>query len=166
MLLKSGKRSHSNKWSQLPIREDVVKKVQHLADLENQPKMKRGELLFEWEPGLEVFNEYESVGLREEENQGANNDDEITRILRYNWTLVSDEDTSWDEDDDNPRNSEDAEESGPNDDSDDGNNPPVENVLHKSSDESTLSSDSNKLSHNKSRSKVDVLNDGEIEQDG
>ena len=46
MSLETGKRIHSNKWSQLPIREDVVKKVQHLADLENQPKMKRGELLF------------------------------------------------------------------------------------------------------------------------
>ena len=166
MSLKTGKRIHSNKWSQLPIREDVVKKVQHLADLENQPKMKRGELLFEWEPGLEVFDDYKSVSLRGEENQGANNDDEINRILRYNWALVSDDDTSWDEDDDNPRNSEDAEESGPNDDSDDGNNPPVENVSHESSNESTLSSDSNKLSHNKSRSKVDVLDDGKIEQDG
>ena len=145
MSLETGKRIHSNKWSQLPIREDIVKKVQHLADLENQPKMKRGELLFEWEPGLEVFNDYESIGLRGEENQGANNDDEINRILRYNWALVSDDDTSWDEDDDNPRNSEDAEESGPNDESDEGNNPSVKNVLHESSNESTLSSNSDNL---------------------
>ena len=152
MSLETGKRIHSNKWSQLPIREDVVKKVQHLANLENQPKMKRGELLFEWEPGLEVFDDYKSVGLRGEENQGANNDDEINRILRYNWALVSDDDTSWDEDDNNPRNSEDAEESGPNDDSDDGNNPPVENVSHKSSDKSTSLSDSDDLLHDDSRS--------------
>ena len=47
MSLETGKRIHSNKWSQLPIREDVVEKVQHLANFENQPKMKRGELLFE-----------------------------------------------------------------------------------------------------------------------
>ena len=60
---KTGKHIHSNKWSQLPIREGVAEKVQHLADCENQPKMKTGELLFEWEPGLEVFDHYKIVSL-------------------------------------------------------------------------------------------------------
>ena len=38
-------------------------------------------------------------------------------------------------------------------------------MSHKSSDESTSSSNSDNLSHNKSSSKVNVLDDGKIEQD-
>ena len=122
-------------------REDTIDRVHHLANQENQPKMKRGQPFFEWEPGLEILDDPEGICQQEEVNKGAsNNDKEINRILRYNWALVSDDDTSWNGNNDDQTHDEDGEESRLlEDDSDKCDNCTIENIQEDSSVESTSS---------------------------
>ena len=50
---------------------------------------------------------------QEEVNKGVlNNDEEINRTLRHNWALVSDDDASWNVNNDNQSHDEDNEVGG------------------------------------------------------
>ena len=57
MSLYSGKRIHGYKWEKLPIDENVIARVEQLAEAEKQPIMNRGMPCFEWTPGVEIEDE-------------------------------------------------------------------------------------------------------------
>ena len=48
MSLYSGKRIHSYEWKELPIDEEVIARVEELAEEEEAPEMKRGHPIFTW----------------------------------------------------------------------------------------------------------------------
>ena len=48
MSLYSGKRIHSYEWKELPIDEEVITRVEELAEKEEAPEMKRGYPIFTW----------------------------------------------------------------------------------------------------------------------
>ena len=52
MSVESGKRIHSNQWTELPIPPHVIKLVESLAIKQEQPKLHNGCPFFEWLPGL------------------------------------------------------------------------------------------------------------------
>ena len=103
MSLYSGKRIHSYEWKELPIDEDVISRVEELAEEEEAPEMKRGYPIFTWkqrmidapdlnindavEDALEVPLHIENIGAQGAEpivedneeqnddlNQGANDE--------------------------------------------------------------------------------------------
>ena len=57
MSLYSGKRIHGYKWDRLPIDENIIARVEQLAEAEKQPIMNRGMPCFEWTPGVEIEDE-------------------------------------------------------------------------------------------------------------
>ena len=67
MSLYSGKRIHSYEWKELPIDEEVIARVEELAEEEEAPEMKRGYPIFTWkqrfieEPDLNVNDAIEDV---------------------------------------------------------------------------------------------------------
>ena len=54
MSLLSGERLHAYSWEEIPISEEVIDRVHHLAKLEKQPSLVNGELIFEWDIGVPV----------------------------------------------------------------------------------------------------------------
>ena len=48
MSLLTGKRIHAYKWNALPINNEVINQVHHLASSENQPELINGSVSFEW----------------------------------------------------------------------------------------------------------------------
>ena len=48
MSLYTGKKVHTFGWKELPIHDDVTKRVEEPAEQENQPKMVDRTPLFEW----------------------------------------------------------------------------------------------------------------------
>ena len=54
MSLNSGKRINSYNWNQLPIPDDVIQRVEQLANDENQPYLDDKTPMFEWAPGIPV----------------------------------------------------------------------------------------------------------------
>ena len=81
MSLLSGKRIHSNNWTELPISEEVIARVYELATHENQPELVDGMPLFEWELGKpieddEIFDlSQQSVQQHDEEKSEIENND-------------------------------------------------------------------------------------------
>ena len=67
MSLYSGKRIHSYEWKELPIDEEVIARVEELAEEEEAPEMKRGYPIFTWkqrfidEPNLNVNDAIEDT---------------------------------------------------------------------------------------------------------
>ena len=80
MSLYSGKRLHSNKWTELPPDEGIIQKVMDWADAENQPLLSDGSLSFELIPGIALnFEE-----MQEEESRIAEDDaNEINGNANY-----------------------------------------------------------------------------------
>ena len=54
MSLYSGKRIHGYKWKTLPIDENVIARVEQMAEKEEQPIMNKGMPCFEWAPGMQI----------------------------------------------------------------------------------------------------------------
>ena len=54
MSLNTGKKIHSNQWTELAINEEVIKRVEELAEAEGINEMINGELTFEWAPGVPI----------------------------------------------------------------------------------------------------------------
>ena len=94
MSLETGKQLHSNKWNQLPNRQDITNRVHELAEQEKQPSVQHNLPIFEWGPGFEVKDTLDSEDQDQHEQNDANNEQEINRILQYNWALISDDDSS------------------------------------------------------------------------
>ena len=64
MSLYTGKQLHSYIWEELPISEEVIERVELMAQEEEQPLHDNSHPLFEWFPGLEIE---ESDEIQEEE---------------------------------------------------------------------------------------------------
>ena len=99
MSLYSGKRIHSYEWKELPIDEDVIDRVEELAETEEAPEMKRGYLIFTWKQrvlhDLELIDEdriiddtselEEQINEAEDENvMDNNNNDEGEQVIVIN----------------------------------------------------------------------------------
>ena len=54
MSLHSGKQIHSKKWTELPIDQEVIDRVEELGADEGQPEMQLGQPIFEWIPGTNI----------------------------------------------------------------------------------------------------------------
>ena len=52
MSIYTGKKLHSYVWTELPIDNDVIKRVKELATQEKQPFLLDNHPIFEWEPGF------------------------------------------------------------------------------------------------------------------
>jgi hypothetical protein len=63
MSLYTRKRLHSYEWDELPIDDEVIKRVEELGDEDNAPNMGDGYPMFEWTPGTPIIDE-----VTEEEN--------------------------------------------------------------------------------------------------
>ena len=53
MSLLTGQKLHAMQWKDLPISDDAIARVHHLANMQKQPTMIDGPL-FEWQPGAPV----------------------------------------------------------------------------------------------------------------
>ena len=65
MSLQSGKKIKCHKWEELPITEEVITRVERLAQDEGQLKLIDRCPLFEWEDGLEVEDDIEMTSENE-----------------------------------------------------------------------------------------------------
>ena len=71
MSLETGEKLHCHRWSEEPIDDYIINRVEELAEAEDQPVMPDGYPIFEWAPGIpmdgddEVETEHE---LSDEEN--------------------------------------------------------------------------------------------------
>ena len=57
MSLRTGKQIHAKQWTELPVTDEVVQRVEELADAAQIPEMVNGELLFEWAPGNPIVQD-------------------------------------------------------------------------------------------------------------
>ena len=57
MSLDTGEKINRRKFTELPITEVVIKRVEAIAEREGQPKIKNGCPLFEWEVGITIDND-------------------------------------------------------------------------------------------------------------
>ena len=117
MSLKTGHKLHGYKWVELPISDEVIRRVEQLAAEQGQPLMENGPI-FEWTPGEIIADpdddidmmaiEMEGVHYRDEEddhndimNEDDDDDDERGRGIIISPTVVTDEDdVDHSEDDD------------------------------------------------------------------
>ena len=94
MSLYTGRKIHAFGWKELPIHEDVINRVEQLAEEENQPTMNDRVPLFEWEPGREILDDENE----EEENNEQNNNEEQNQDEEQNddegENVVTDDDES------------------------------------------------------------------------
>jgi hypothetical protein len=76
MSLYTGKRLHSYHWEELPISDEVIKRVNELGEEEDQPILTDGVPLFEWTPGqiIDEDDEEEYTNDINEEHRDDDND--------------------------------------------------------------------------------------------
>ena len=111
---------------------------------------------------MEVLDVLEDKYPQEEVNEvDLNNDEEINRTLRHNWALVSNDDASWDANNDSQSHDEDDKVSGfVEGDDNEYNNSPTKSVQEDNSVKSILTDNDEILlehSENESRSKTKDL---------
>ena len=98
MSLYTGNKIHAFRWKELPVHDDVINRVEELAEIEKQPKMSNRVPLFEWSPGVEIVNE-------DQENiENNNNNIEIEEVNEENeqeiveQNIITDEEDAQDQD--------------------------------------------------------------------
>ena len=70
MSLYTGKKIHGYIWNEIPIDDDVISRVEELADKENQPLLIDDHPLFEWAPGRPIASDtFEESELDNETEQ-------------------------------------------------------------------------------------------------
>jgi KUP system potassium uptake protein len=74
MSLSTGKRLHCYQWTELPVPDYVIDRVEDMAAQEDQPIMTNGYPIFEWSPGVPILNEDETEGEEHEEAELENED--------------------------------------------------------------------------------------------
>ena len=89
MSLLSGKRIHSHNWTELPIDDDVIARVEELASKENQPELPNKSPIFEWAPGIEV----EPID-EEDESQLYEDTEDFSSILHVQQNALSENDNT------------------------------------------------------------------------
>ena len=73
MSLNTGRRLHSYHWTQLPIPDDVIERVETMAEKENQPLLVDNVTMFEWQPGTPMI--FSDIPSREEDTQDSTIDE-------------------------------------------------------------------------------------------
>ena len=71
MSLYTGKKLHAYVWTELPIDEDVIERVEYLANKENQPYHMDDHPIFEWSPGVAIDEDEEDERDGNDEDTGA-----------------------------------------------------------------------------------------------
>ena len=68
MSLQTGKRLNVNQWTELPITQEVIDRVNLIGNQDNQPDTPDGQI-FEWEPGhpVDTDDDFENI-LHEDED--------------------------------------------------------------------------------------------------
>ena len=72
MSLSTGRRLHCSQWTELPIPDYVIDRVEELARQEKQPVMTNGHPIFEWSPGVPILDEDELEGEDFEDDELEN----------------------------------------------------------------------------------------------
>ena len=77
--LLTGRVLHCQQWTELPTTDQVITKVESMAEDQGQPIMNDKVPLFEWEPGIPILddvNDYAEDAYEESDDEGDNNYDE------------------------------------------------------------------------------------------
>jgi hypothetical protein len=69
MSLSTGRRIHCYQWTELPIPDYIIDRVEALAEGERQPIMTNGHPIFEWSPGVPILDE-DGAGGEGEDHDG------------------------------------------------------------------------------------------------
>jgi hypothetical protein len=72
MSLSTGRRLHCYQWTELPVPDYVIDRVEEMATKEKQPVMTNGHPIFEWRPGVPVLDEGEVKGEDHEDDAAEN----------------------------------------------------------------------------------------------
>ena len=100
MSLKTGHKLHGYKWVELPISDEVIRRVEQLAAEQGQPLMENGPI-FEWTPGEIIADPEDDIDMMAIEIEGVNIGDEEDD---HNDEMYGEEeDDDDDEDDDDER---------------------------------------------------------------
>ena len=88
MSLYTGLKIHGYKWTELPIDDDVIDRVEEMADKQKAPKMINRSPLFEWRPGVPIEDEIFEI----EELHDNNNDADSVKSEERDKSFQDDED--------------------------------------------------------------------------
>ena len=100
MSLFTGKRLHANKWTEVPMNDEIISKVESMAKSERQPELNNGLFIFELTPGHELS--FEEMELEEElmaeddENLRHNNVEYEVDMNENQVNVISDDETTSD----------------------------------------------------------------------
>jgi hypothetical protein len=72
MFLSTGRRLHCYQWTELPVPDYVIDRVEEMATREKQPVMPNGHPIFEWTPGAPILDEDEVAGEDHEDDDPEN----------------------------------------------------------------------------------------------
>ena len=101
MSLFTGKHLHANKWTEVPMNDEIISKVESMAKSERQPELNNGIFIFELTPGHELS--FEEMELEEElmaeddENLRHNNVEYEVDMNENQVNVISDDETTSDE---------------------------------------------------------------------
>ena len=77
-----------------PISSKIIDRVHKLADKDQQPAMRNGFPIFEWNPGMEMDRDDWQDASEENETSEEINVEELARVpLEYNLVLIMDDKT-------------------------------------------------------------------------
>jgi hypothetical protein len=72
MSLSTGRRLHCYQWTELPVSDYVIDRVEEMVTKEKQPVMTNGHPIVEWRPGIPVLDEDEVEGKDHEDDAVEN----------------------------------------------------------------------------------------------
>ena len=79
MSLRIGRRLNSSQWTELPITDEVIDRVDNMAKKElQQPNTTTDGIVFEWEPGVPIDSDI--IVIKNNENEVSNDEECITNI--------------------------------------------------------------------------------------
>ena len=90
MSLLSGKKIRAMKWTQNPILDEIITRVENLVESESIPLLDKQELIFKWDPG-QRFGTLLNTNKNTSYDNGNNNED---NVIDY---IIEDDDSDDDE---------------------------------------------------------------------
>jgi hypothetical protein len=82
MSLYTGKKIHGYIWNEIPIDDDVISRVEELADKENQPLLIDDHPLFEWAPGRPIASDTtEDIELDNKTEQEVERNEVVQEVI-------------------------------------------------------------------------------------
>ena len=73
MSLHSGKQINIYEWQELPIDDDVINRVEEIAEEQNAAMMTDGYPMFEWMPGVQIDDENDTENENEIDSEEESN---------------------------------------------------------------------------------------------